>query len=342
MGALSHTWRVGCDRVVEMLGALERGHRFAGREIKSWRAAEGEKLDLGEFVDPYHLEYGFMVYDPGGEKLLGETEPWEHLPIYVQGPARGGLGIEQEKALVWLGVATNLHQRGSLVLGGRVGERELVRDERVENRLDWIKMWGDCAVFLARSARRPSRARAVISMHRAETYLARMAGFSIDHIVNVKRLHARGDQSKIAAAITTDSMEAFSIGRYRGRRELVEVNDPFVATGASLKALLLYWALTDNLPRKVRTNCIFCTQQGASEVRGLALSLGVEWEVWAVKMMRRMNESGYVFYTDDDPLGWQISILRRNKFGEENTVVENQAGGDAGDNLQAYYKMMNG
>ncbi|MEK7064450.1 MAG: hypothetical protein AAB973_02460 [Patescibacteria group bacterium] len=298
---------------------IEREHRFAGREVKSWLALEGERLPLGEFVDPYGLDYGFMVFDPGVEKLLGEVEPWEHLPFYVQGPARDGLSAEQERALVWLGLATNLQQKNSL---------------------DWIRMWGDCAVFLARSARRPSRAMTVISMHRAETYLSKMAGFSIDKIVNVKRLHAENDPSKIAAAITQDSLKVFPTRWYQGRGQLVEVNDPFIATGASLKALFLYWFTTDNLPRKVITNCIFCTQQGVIEVRAFALSLGLEWEVRSVKMMRRMNESGYVMYTKDDPLGWQVSNLRRSKFGEMNEITENQAGGDAGDNLQAYYKMI--
>ena len=32
-------------------------------------------------MDPYGLDYGFMVFDPGVEKLLGEVEPWEHLPF---------------------------------------------------------------------------------------------------------------------------------------------------------------------------------------------------------------------------------------------------------------------
>lgn len=324
-----------------MSGPREREYRFAGREVRSWSAKKGEKLPLGEFVDPYDLDYGFMVHDPGVEKLLGEVEPWEHLPVYIQGPARDGLSVEQERALVWLGLATNLQQKGSLVMTGMLGERELIRKEGEENSLDWIRMWGDCAVFLAKSARQPSRARAVISMHRAETYLSKAAGFPIDRIVNVKRLHAEGDPSKIAAAITRDSLGVFPARWYQGRGQLVEVNDPFIATGASLKALFLYWFATDNLPRKVITNCLFCTQQGAMEVRAFALSLGLEWEARPVKMMRRMNESGYVQYTEDDPLGWQISNLRLKGFGEENMVVENQAGGDAGDNLQAYYMMGN-
>lgn len=306
-----------------MLEPRGREYRFAGREVKSWLAREGKKLDLGEFLDPYGLDYGFMVHDSGVEKLLSEVEPWEHLPLYVKGPARDGLNAEQERALVWLGLATNLQQKGN-----------------PGNSLDWIRMWGDCAVFLARSARRSSPARAVISMHRAETYLSKMAGFSIDHIVNVKRLHAEGDPSKMAAAITRDSLRVFPARWYQGRKQLVEVNDPFIATGTSLKALFLYWFATDNLPRKVITNCIFCTQQGAIEVRAFALSLGLEWEVRPVKMMRRMNESGYVMYTENDPLGWQVSNLRLRRFGEVNKIVENQAGGDAGDNLQAYYEMI--
>lgn len=322
-----------------MSGLREREHRFAERWVRSWLTQEEERLPLGEFVDPYGLDYGFMVYDPGVEKLLGEVKPWEHLPLYVQGPARGELSAEQERALVWLGLATNLQQKGSLIVIGKLGERELIRKNGVENSLDWIRMWGDCAVFLARSARQPSRARAVISMHRAETYLSRMAGFSVDHMVNVKRLHAEGDPSKIAAAITKDSLRAFPARWYQGRGRLVEVNDPFIATGTSLKALFLYWFATDNLPQKVITNCIFCTQQGAVEVRAFALSLGLEWEVRPVKMMRRMNESGYVMYTKDDPIGWQVSNLRLRGFGEVNEVVENQVGGDAGDNLQTYYAM---
>lgn len=315
----------------------ERDHKYAGRFVTSWSALEGRALDLGEFDDPYHLEYGFMIYDAGAEKLLGEVEPWEHLPEYVRGPAREGLSEDQERALVWLGVATNSWQRDNLVLSGLVGERELAMGEGGEKRLDWIKMWGDCAVSLARSSRKPSQATVVVSMHRAETYLAEMAGFPVGHIVNVKRLHAKDDPSKIAAAITQDSMGTFSIERYRGRGAVVEVNDPFIATGASLKALLLYWKVADKLPRRVITNSIFCTQQGAMEVRGLALSLGVDWEVRPVKLMRRMNESGYVQYAEDDPLGRQISDLRRTRLGEENEIAENQAGGDAGDILQAYY-----